>query len=80
MGIGVAPSVHASVGCGGDGEFNNEYVQAESGKAMRQVLGATASARQETVTPPTAAAGPRDWEHEDSDDDGFDEHGDISPE
>ena len=43
-----------------------EYVQAESDKAMRQVLGATASARQETVTLPTAAAGQRDWEHVDA--------------
>ena len=57
-----------------------EYVQAESDKAMRQVLGAKASARQETVTPPTAAAGQRDWEQVDCGDDGFDERGDISPE
>ena len=47
---------------------------------MRQVLGAKASARQETVTPPTAAAGQRDWEQADSGDDGFDERGDTSPE
>ena len=41
-----------------------------------------ASARQEavTLTLPTAAAGERDWEHAEGDDDGFDEHGDISSE
>ena len=48
--------------------------------AMRQVLGAKASATRETVTPPTAAAGQRDWEQADSGDDGFDERGDTSPE
>ncbi len=47
---------------------------------MRQVLGAKASGRQGTVTPPTAAAGQRDWEQVDCGDDGFDERGDISPE
>ena len=61
-------------------EHVRKYVQAESGKAMQQVLGATASARQETVTPPPAAAGQRDWEQVDCGDDGFDERGDISPE
>ena len=58
----------------------HDYVQAESDMAMRQVLGAKASARRETVTPPTAAAGQRDWEQADSGDDGFDERGDTSPE
>ena len=57
-----------------------EYVQAESDKSMRQVLGAKASARQEKLTPPKASAGQRDWEQADCGDDGSDERGDISPE
>ncbi len=57
-----------------------DFVQAESDMAIRQLLGAKASARQETVTPPTAAAGQRDLEQADCGDDGFDECGDTSPE